>query len=794
MKLMKILIRLVLIFSFFLFSFCVFASSETNEINIRLFSKVFSGTITKTIQGNYIVDNILYIENKERINKNYITVNNRIASDLFLYHRTQKKSFVATWDSFTILCKDKKLLFNGYKFEKLWLNFHVENKNYYLKIKCAHDEIEETSNPWSLFDFKEKDVYINNDLQPYSLSSQYGIIETEQIDESFLKPNPAIQPTFVDINFLQIQTINNLIKSLNILWVDTKNLFIDSQEFNFYKQWLKKYSLYTNKQVFVDSFQDSITLKDLWIANDIVKWLSKRLLCEYKWLVNCSWIKLQFSKKWKYNFYTLWWIIDNVFLEKGISDIFISLYTETKKLQWWFDDIWNPWVKKLIDNFMEKTYWKIDDINDLTDYSIWYGLQTRIDNIFVLKNKIKESKDKKMNILGLYNFYFEINNIMKWQEKVIEIDKKRNSDELKELVEKIIIKQNIKEKKNILWDTSSLYVSDIWRKLQNDILTFFNIKDKDVIFEFICGNTDGYSIASYLKNENIKTYDDYYNVLWWLIDIAYNEMNIVQSDSEYNTYILSFNMSHIKKTPFEEYFVTNNDCVYISDSLSLALWYNTGSIIYNTNDVTYITDHSNKNNIGYKSLYPLSEMPTINDDGIYFNGKAALKVFDSHYINLWNFAKRTVEIDFTTYNANKTQVLYDEGNNIVWLNIFIKDSKIYIWWWNLFADWEGTFLTTNIESNIPYKVKLVLDTKENGISDGFRLYLDNGSGYIKKWQWWAFPLWEHYLTRIWSNTRTKYSLDCKWNNIYDKSCAWDWSIKNYFEWEIRDIKVWNTIK
>ena len=787
MKNIKIFIELVVFSLLLLFTSSVLASSE-EVVKIKLSDKVFSWSFTEIVGQNYNLDNILYITNEEDLKSNYITYKNRVASELSLYHRNQNTSLVSTWDSFLFLCSDGKLWVNDYIFDDVWLNFQIENKNFFLKIKCSIDDMTELLQDWKLFDFKEKDISTNNNLQPYSLSSQYGTINEDQVMNSFLKPNPTTQPTFIDIVFLQIKTINSIVASLNVLWIETDDLFANFQVRNFYNTWLKKYSLYTNKQVFVDSFQNSVTLKDIWIANEIVEWLSKRLLCEYKELSICSNIQIQFSKKWEYEFYTLDEIIDWVFSDNKIIDILTSLYLETKKMLGGFENIWNPWAKDLINTFMEKTYWTVESIDNLSDYSIWYWLQTRIENIALLKEKVNNITEEKMNILGVYNFYFEMNNILKWQNKAIEINTKIDSDELKELVEWIIIKQNIEEKGNVLWDESEIYTEDIWYKIQKDILNIFNLNDKDVIFEFICGNIDGYSIVDYLRLENINTYEDYYNVLWWLIEVAYDEMNIIDSSSGESTYVLSFNMSHMRNTKYEEYFVIDNDCIFISEDLSLVLWYDFNSMIYNTDNIIYITDHSSKNNIGYKSLYPLSEMPVIENDAIVFSGASSLKVFNTQDINLWTFDKRTIEIDFTTYDEEKTQVLYDEWNHLIWINVFIKDSKLVVWAWNTWALWNWTFLTANIEKDIPYKVKLVLDAGINGSNDGFRMYLDSGNGYIKKWQWFWYSLPPHYLTRIWRNTRTRNNEDCS------NSCVWNREDNYYFYGEIRNIKIWNAIR
>gem|GEM_PF-6923315 len=93
-------------------------------------------------------------------------------------------------------------------------------------------------------------------------------------------------------------------------------------------------------------------------------------------------------------------------------------------------------------------------------------------------------------------------------------------------------------------------------------------------------------------------------------------------------------MSHMKRTSYEEYFIIDNDCIYISEDLDLVLWYNFNSAIYSTDNITYMTDHSNKNNIGYRSSYPLSEMPVIEDGAIIFSGDSSLKIFDSQDINI----------------------------------------------------------------------------------------------------------------------------------------------------------------
>gem|GEM_PF-2782775 len=94
MKTIKIFIKFLFLFFLLGFSFQSFASSEVETVDIKLFSKTFSGTFTETVKKDYNIDNILYIENEEKISKNYITYEGRTPSLLYLYHRNQDSSFV----------------------------------------------------------------------------------------------------------------------------------------------------------------------------------------------------------------------------------------------------------------------------------------------------------------------------------------------------------------------------------------------------------------------------------------------------------------------------------------------------------------------------------------------------------------------------------------------------------------------------------------------------------------------------------------------------------------------------
>jgi len=80
------------------------------------------------------------------------------------------------------------------------------------------------------------------------------------------------QPSFTDIVFLQIKVIWNLNRTLRNTKTayKFKNLFSTDDKFKNYRNWIKKFWKFTDKDGFIDAFSGSIWLKDIWIAQDII--------------------------------------------------------------------------------------------------------------------------------------------------------------------------------------------------------------------------------------------------------------------------------------------------------------------------------------------------------------------------------------------------------------------------------------------------------------------------------------------------------------------------------------------
>lgn len=316
-------------------------------------------------------------------------------------------------------------------------------------------------NPSNVYPVMEKEVIIKADsLTTYSESLDWSISQQE-IKDRMLSPKPDEQPTFSDITFLQLKTISNLIDIIQKLKAEDLSVYFSSaDDYSYYKDWVVHFGWYSDKQTFVDAFSWWITLKDIWVWNDVIAWLSKRTLCEFKW-GTCT-DKIKILKKWKYEFYTLEEIVDWLFSNKWsrIWDTFIDLYDSLTSISSLVSGL--TWTQK---TFVDAFLWKLfnGDINniELDAYDIWYWLKVRLDNLNAIKQWFLNKQDsEKINLLWVFNFYNEINNIVKWAVKWTELKVAASSNNITWFITELS-KIDLYENMDMKWERLSIEQSSM---------------------------------------------------------------------------------------------------------------------------------------------------------------------------------------------------------------------------------------------------------------------------------------------------------------------------------------------
>ena len=263
--------------------------------------------------------------------------------------------------------------------------------------------------------------------QPYYLStSSDPKIDQNKVKQHLLPwKDIKSQPTFVNILFLQLQTIWNLSNTLltknpNI---EFKNLFSSSTSFNNYTQWINKFKNYSNLNDFVNAFTWTVWLKDIWIANDVINWLLRCLNTN-----NCNWvISFQHNPLDKFDVYKFAEIENTLYQKPGNQNILswaIIFYQNLKnicenppRVNW--DNFLTNQIKYTCNALLS---WEIDSANQsqITNFQLWYALWVRIKNL----NNIKENIPADwINLKWIYNIFWELNNLTLWTQK-IEIIKK----------------------------------------------------------------------------------------------------------------------------------------------------------------------------------------------------------------------------------------------------------------------------------------------------------------------------------------------------------------------------------
>ncbi len=528
------MIKKVLSVVLIIYFFTAILYAKTN-IKINLAGESITATKISYNKEKYLIDKIFYIsQGRHNISKTLIEKTNKIE----VFWKTTVDGYLQMWpDNINVICNNKNQITWFWSdnipktpYKSLYIkfteniNWEINNtKEYYLQVKCKTSEEDISLKPLDNIELKEKDVLTNDNLSNFAISTQYTEIPTDEAKNRLTHPNPALQPKFIEIIYYQIITIDKLIDSLETLGIDLNTIFVNTQSKDFYKQWINRFTEYNNIQSFADDFDTAVTLKDIWIADNIVNSLSSRILCEYKNPGTCN-QKINIDKTWKFEFYTLDEILANIYKWAN------STYANTKKLfrelktlkDKNYNSISNTAEKNFVIKILTKTFGDDTDIDN--NFSIWYALKTRMDNIDTLKSTFEStSSNDKVNIRWIYNFYYEFANASKGYNKWIILKKWIDDDNLDEAIKKVVV-GDAKNLLSLFGDTS--YITNcntdcIENRLKNNIISLLQIKDDDFNLNLVwC--TPWSEIKDFLNLDNIKTNKDFYELLLWITKKAYN--------------------------------------------------------------------------------------------------------------------------------------------------------------------------------------------------------------------------------------------------------------------------------
>ena len=360
----------------------------------------------------------------------------------------------------------KSLLFLIIFFSSFWVSNAEEEK----VNKCLWSNLlwiwEETLSPeeineclqllkanWEYISLSTSDFSINNNLfENFSLISDNAniSISQEEIENKLFDWTPTSQPTFVDITFFQLKTINSLISSINHFdWIDLESIF-DEDSIQTFDKWHEKFSEHDNKEDFTDSLTGSVTLKDVWIWAEIINWLSCSLLKNFDGTTTCPEINLIWHDD-KFQFYDL---------ENDIFDIADQTTTNYSKIFEWIEDIQDD-IEEFehpLDELLISYIWWVFQDWDEERANIWDNLSIRLDNI----NKIiKEEKRENINLRWFFNFYYELNSIWNGIQRVstlYEPIKQQDDDKIYENIWSLIKFELYQWNDNLFWFNKERFV------------------------------------------------------------------------------------------------------------------------------------------------------------------------------------------------------------------------------------------------------------------------------------------------------------------------------------------------
>jgi len=434
------------------------------------------------------------------------------------------KKFNKLWDGFHIKCENWKIveIYNNYNkkwtgsldkvFISYWKNYSFTS--WFVTAKCKP-----ILNPDVIFEDKTSINYSvvvsskDNPFETFYLSTPDSPqIDSNQIKQKFLPGKDADnQPTFVDILYLQLKIISNLSDAISTLKSDIKfaSLFNSNKDYESYEKWLDKFSKYYTKDQFVDAFSGAITLKDIWIATDVIRWLYSCLIKIKNWSSCEGVIKISHDISNKFDLYTLKEVENKIYTwTDNILENSIKYYSWLKgvcgSINVPEDSFLDNQVKKICNRLISQS---VDNTNPSL-FDLWYSLWVRVKNLETIKNNISNSW---FNLNWVYNIFWELNNLSLGTVKLVNISKVKEVDNISDkykFLRKVIEKD--------LKDANDLKIIDPERiailKTAYKILTKDNVLSEEVSSlkpNIDLLNKDEYSVVFNKENIGVKVKDTF---------------------------------------------------------------------------------------------------------------------------------------------------------------------------------------------------------------------------------------------------------------------------------------------
>jgi len=363
----------------------------------------------------------------------YITCKNWLISKI-QWHANHTPNYILTWN-FQSLILDYN--YSGHEYKS---NIILQCKPITQPTKIIESEVLDIN-------YKTIQTPKNNPFESLVLSTSID----PEIDPNKLKKlepgkEPDSQPTFTDILFLQLKTISNLSDAILTQHPDLSFswLFTSNTNFENYNKWLDKFSTFSIKTEFEDAFSGAITLKDIWIANNIVKGL---YICATS--NNCSSvIKFKHSILDKYDPYKFKEIENDIYSwTNNILNASINYYTNLKNICS-NTNVWDTFLNTQISSICSKLLSDQIDTNNIENYDLGYSLWIRINNLQKIKDWINPKE--WINLKWIFNIYWELNNLTLGTNKLTKVKKVIEEPSLTWKYEELkeIFKIDLKEIKN----------------------------------------------------------------------------------------------------------------------------------------------------------------------------------------------------------------------------------------------------------------------------------------------------------------------------------------------------------
>jgi len=275
----------------------------------------------------------------------------------------------------------------------------------------------------------------NDPFESLSLSKDdenWNILDEDVQEKLVAWKDISTQPSFTDILFLQLKTISNLSDSAleQNSNFDFKKLFQNNTEFEKYNKWIDKFSTFDTKKDFEDAFSGTITLKDVWISQDVIAWL-------YKCINNnhcLHTIQFKHNINDDYDVYSLDEISKTLYSgSNNILDESISYYSNLKNTCS-SDSISDNYLKTQVDSICNKLLENEKNVNNPELYDLGYSLWLRVENLQNIKNNIPASW---LNLKWIFNIYRELNNLTLGTNKIAIVDSIKNTSSLTGQYEKL---------------------------------------------------------------------------------------------------------------------------------------------------------------------------------------------------------------------------------------------------------------------------------------------------------------------------------------------------------------------